>query len=72
MDDTDLDTDRMALQRATEILGSAEALSERLRVPVAQLERWVTGEERIPLGVFSVLMDVLLIHSGQHNFTGKK
>ena len=66
------DTDRMALQRAIEILGSVEALSERLLIPVEQLERWVAGRERLPLGVFSVLMDVLLEHSGQHKFTDKK
>lgn len=65
-------TGRMALKRAAEILGGTELLSARLRVPQERVQRWIAGDESIPIGVFSQAVAVMLEDSGQHLFTQKK
>jgi len=64
-------TGRMAMTRAAEILGGAEPLSARLGVPQERVERWIAGEESIPVGMFSLAVAVMLENGGQHNFTQK-
>jgi DNA-binding transcriptional regulator YdaS (Cro superfamily) len=59
------------MTRAAEILGGAEPLSARLGVPQERVERWIAGEESIPVGMFSLAVAVMLEHGGQHNFTQK-
>jgi DNA-binding transcriptional regulator YdaS (Cro superfamily) len=65
-------TDRRAMTRAAEILGGAEPLSARLGVPQERVERWIAGEESIPVGMFSLAVAVMLENSDQHHFTQKK
>jgi hypothetical protein len=65
-------TARLALTRAAEILGGTELLSARLRVPQERVERWIAGEEIIPIGVFSSAVNVMLENTGQHHFTKEK
>lgn len=57
------DTYRAALVRAAEILGSARALSDRLRVPMASLTHWLAGDGKPPMGVFLQVIDVLIEES---------
>jgi hypothetical protein len=68
----DRKTDRRALTRAAEILGGVAPLSARLRVAQERVELWIAGEERIPIGTFSVVVDIMLDNSGQQDFTKKK
>lgn len=48
------------LERALELSGSRPALSHRLRVPIAAIEDWLTGKERIPRPVFLLVVDIIL------------
>lgn len=57
-------TDRRAMTRAAEILGGVEPLSTRLRVPQERVERWIAGEETIPIGMFSLAVAVMLENIG--------
>lgn len=66
------DTDQAALARAAELLGGVEPLSHRLRVPLADLERWIAGEEIPPIGIFAQAIDIVLENSGPQNFARKK
>jgi hypothetical protein len=52
------------MTRAAEILGGVEILSARLRVPQERVERWIAGEESIPVGMFSLAVAVVLENSG--------
>lgn len=51
-----------ALQVALRVLGSEKALSRRLRVPAADLSRWLAGEA-VPTQVFLRTVDLLVEHS---------
>lgn len=53
-------TYRAALARAAGLLGSARALSLRLRVPMADLTRWLAGEGKPPTDVFLRVVDILV------------
>ena len=53
------DTYRRALHRAVTLLGSAVAVSERLQIPVADIMRWLSGEDRPSFGNFLRIVDVL-------------
>jgi hypothetical protein len=65
-------TTRRALSRAAEILGGVEILGARLGVPQERSERWIAGDESIPVGIFPQAVAVILENSGRHNFTPKK
>jgi hypothetical protein len=54
------DTYRAALVRAAQILGGVRPLSDRLRVPMADLTRWLAGDGKPPIGVFLRVIDVLI------------
>ena len=46
--------------RASEILGGAKPLSDHLRVPMADLARWLARDGKPPLGIFLRAVDVLI------------
>ena len=53
------DTYRDTLSYALAIAGSEQALAEKLKVSVPQLENWLTGVEHIPDRVFLAAVDVV-------------
>jgi CheY-like chemotaxis protein len=53
-------TYRAALARAAGLVGSARALSVRLRVPMADLTRWLAGEGKPTIDVFLRVVDILV------------
>jgi hypothetical protein len=57
------DTYKAALSRAAEMVGGVQALSDRLRVPVAELMCWIQGERKPPMGVFLKVVDLLIEQS---------
>jgi hypothetical protein len=65
LDTNGIETYRVAVARAVQVVGGLERLSHRLRVPVAELMRWVQGESTPPDGIFLQVIDVLIEHSGQ-------
>jgi len=51
---------RMALRRAVELCNGLDALSDELNVSTDALERMMTGEEEVPLAVFTQAVGLLL------------
>lgn len=47
------------LERTLEIFGDAQALGAYLKVPAAQVERWLQGDEQPSDRVFLQLVDIL-------------
>lgn len=58
------------LQRACEVLGGIQQLSNHLRVPTSALNRWMSGEEDPPLDVFLAAVDVVLLGAERSGGTG--
>jgi hypothetical protein len=56
-------TYRAALVRAAALLGGAVPLCHRLRVPMADLTRWLAGNGKPPMGIFLRVIDILLEES---------
>jgi hypothetical protein len=54
------DVPMMALRRAVELCGGIDALGDKLNVQAATLERWIEGEEDVPLPVFTQTVGLLL------------
>ena len=54
------DVPRMALRRAVQICNGLHALCDALNVPQESLERWISGEEEVPLHVFTQTVGLLL------------
>jgi hypothetical protein len=54
------DTYRVALVRAAQVVGGARALSDRLRVPLPDLTRWLAGDGQPPMGIFLRVVDILI------------
>ena len=50
----------MALRRAVELCNGLDALSDELNVSTDALERMMTGEEEVPLPVFTQAVGLLL------------
>ena len=48
------------LKQAGVILGGERALARHLRVPLSDLQRWLSGEEEPPRQVFLRAVDVVL------------
>ena len=48
------------LYKAADLMGSRKALARQLRVPLADLERWMSGVEVPPMSVFLQAVDVVL------------
>jgi hypothetical protein len=50
----------MALRRAVQICNGLDALGDALNVTLESLERWITGEEEVPMPVFIQTVGMLL------------
>jgi hypothetical protein len=50
----------MALRRAVQICDGVDALGDALNVTLESLERWITGEEEVPMPVFIQTVGLLL------------
>lgn len=49
-----------AVRKAAEMAGGREELARTLRVPVADIEKWILGERRPPREVFLRVVDFLI------------
>jgi hypothetical protein len=54
-----------ALRRAANAVGGEAGLAQALRVPVAQVHRWLQGDEYPPTAIYHEALD-LLISTGAH------
>ena len=59
-----------ALLRAAELLGGRDKLARALRVPVADLEKWIAGETKPPREVFLRVVDLILDETGPASSAG--
>jgi hypothetical protein len=50
----------MALRRAVQVCNGLDALGDALNVTTESLERWLAGEEDVPLPVFTQTVGLLL------------
>jgi hypothetical protein len=50
----------MTLRRAVQTCNGIDALGDALNVPEASLERWIAGEEEVPMPVFIQAVGLLL------------
>jgi hypothetical protein len=50
----------MALRRAVQICNGIDALGDALNVQAQSLERWIAGEEEVPMPVFIQAVGLLL------------
>ncbi len=48
------------LQKAAELSGGQKQLARTLRVPLAELEKWIAGEATPPMSVFLKAIDYVL------------
>jgi len=61
------DVPRMALRRAVQICNGLHALSDALNVDLQSLERWIAGEEEVPMPVFIEAVGLLLEATATRN-----
>jgi len=54
------DVPRMALRRAVQLCNGLEALGDALSVSTERLERMLSGEDEVPLPVFTQAVGLLL------------
>ena len=54
------DVPRMALRRAVQLCNGVDALGDALNVNLESLQRWISGEEEVPLPVFTQTVGLLL------------
>lgn len=50
----------MALRRAVQLCNGLDALGDALNVNLESLERWIAGEEEVPMPVFIQTVGLLL------------
>jgi hypothetical protein len=55
-----MDTHGLVLRRAAAIAGGLVPLGARIRVDVTLLERWLSGDRKIPDAIFLRLVDIVL------------
>ena len=48
------------LHKAAELIGGRRKLARHLRVPLAELEKWLTGGKEPPIAVFLKTVDLVL------------
>jgi hypothetical protein len=48
------------LQKAAELVGGQKALARRLRVPLAELQKWIAGSGQPPMAIFLRAVDLVL------------
>ena len=51
---------RRTLQKAAEVAGGEKALARRLRVPLAELGKWIAGNGQPPMAIFLRAVDLVL------------
>jgi hypothetical protein len=51
------------LQKAAELIGSRQKLARHLRVPLAELEKWIAGTAVPPTGTFLKAVDVVIVET---------
>jgi hypothetical protein len=51
------------LQKAAELIGSRQKLARHLRVPLAELEKWIAGVAVPPTGTFLRAVDVVIVET---------
>ena len=56
---------RHTIQQAARAAGGAAALSERLDVSIATVERWISGERLPPTRYFLLAVDILHEANGE-------
>lgn len=49
-----------ALLKAAEILGGQDALRRKLRVPAADLQKWIDDKAVPPAGIFLTVVDLII------------
>jgi hypothetical protein len=54
-----VDTYRAAVARAAQLAGGVRTLSQRLRVPMLDLTRWIQGEAKPSKGMFLRIVDFI-------------
>lgn len=54
------DTYRATVLRAAQLVGGPVELARRLQVPMADLTRWLAGEDRPSMGTFLKVIDIVL------------
>ena len=57
----------MALRRAVQLCDGIDALGDALNVQAESLERWIAGEEEVPLPVFIQAVGLLLEATATRN-----
>jgi hypothetical protein len=57
----------MALRRAVQICNGLHALGDALNVDLQSLERWIAGEEEVPMPVFIEAVGLLLEATATRN-----
>jgi hypothetical protein len=50
-------------QKAAELAGGSRKLANQLRVPIAEIEKWITGAATPPLPTFLKAIDLVLDES---------
>jgi len=49
-----------AVRKAAELAGGREALSRRLQVPLAEIEKWLADKAKPPRAVFLRVVDLII------------
>ncbi len=57
----------MTLRRAVQICSGLDALGDALNVNLEDLERWISGEEEVPMPVFIEAVGLLLEATATRN-----
>ena len=52
------------LQKAADLAGGRKKLARQLRVPLAELDRWMAGDEAPPIATFLKAVDLVLDETG--------
>jgi hypothetical protein len=47
-------------QKAAELAGGPKPLARRLRVPLAELQKWIAGDGQPPMAIFLKAVDLVL------------
>ena len=61
-------TYRLTVARAAEYLGGAQALCDRLGVPMRELTFWLEGKSTPPPAIFLKVIDIVLEETGKSRF----
>ena len=61
-----------ALQRAAQLVGGREKLAKILRVPRAEIDRWLADEAKPPREIFLRIVDLILDETTPAADTGEK